>query len=173
MKFLNKKTLIYAGIITALLGGTGAYLYAKEKQEEKVVVRYVDPFEYFDKMHEKFFNDSFFMENRISYNTFKIDLKENDKEYTVEAEMAGIKKEDIKINYDNEYLMISVSSNQSNENKSDNYIKKERNFSEQSRSFYLPSVKKEEIKAKLENGILKVILPKGAKTNKNTSIKID
>jgi HSP20 family molecular chaperone IbpA len=114
MKFLNKKTLIYAGIITAILGGTGAYLYAKEKQEEKVVIKYVDPFEYFDKMHEKFFYDSFFMENRISYNTFKIDLKENDKEYTVEAEMAGIKKEDIKINYDNEYLMISVSSNQSN-----------------------------------------------------------
>ena len=80
MKFLNKKTLIYAGIITALLGGTGAYLYAKEKQEEKVVIRYVDPFEYFDKMHEKFFNDSFFMENRISYNTFKIDLTKTEEQ---------------------------------------------------------------------------------------------
>lgn len=173
MKFLSKKTLIYAGIITALLGGTGAYIYAKEKQEEKVVVRYVDPFEYFDRVHQKIFNEGFFTDRKINYSTFRIDLRENEKEYIVDAEMPGIKKEDIRLNYENEYLIITVSTKESIENSNENFIKKERNFNEQMRSFYLPNVKKEEIKAKLENGILRVTLPKGPKTTKNTSIKID
>lgn len=174
MKWLNKRYLIYGSLILGIFGGASVYIYSKEKKEEsKIVIKYVDPFEYFHQMDKSFFDDNFFSEPKLLESSFKIDIKENEKEYLVEAELPGVKKEDIKINYANEYLIISTSTGMSTEENKENYIKEERNFSEMTRSFYLPNVKKEEIKAKLENGVLKLNLIKGEKTNKDTSIKIE
>lgn len=174
MKWLNKRYLIYGTLLLTIFGGASAYVYSKEKKEEsKIIIKYVDPFEYFHQINKSFFDDNFFSEPKFLESSFRIDIKENEKEYLVEAELPGIKKEDIKINYTNEYLTISTSTGVNTEEKKENYIKKERKFSEMTRSFYLPNVKKEEIKAKLENGVLKLNLMKVEKTNKDTSIKIE
>ena len=172
MKINNKKHLLYGVLALGILASSGAYLYAKEKNEEKEIVRYIDPFEYFDIMNEKLLNDSFFNES-MERSSFKIDVKEEEKQYIVEAELSGMKKENIQVNYENEYLIISTKSSVNNEEKKENYIKKERNFSEQSRSIYIPNVKETEIKAKFENGLLTIIMPKGEKIRKDKGIKID
>ncbi|MFQ9616789.1 MAG: Hsp20 family protein, partial [Clostridium butyricum] len=51
----------------------------------------------------------------------------------------------------------------------DSYIRKERSYGQFSRSFYFDNVKQDKIRAKFENGELKVILPKELKSKENSS----
>lgn len=171
MNLPNKKAIVYGLLALGLLTSTGAYLYAKEKQSAKEVMEYMDPFEYFDKVSDRFFRESFYSDAMQS--TFKLDVKDDEKKYLVEAELPGVKKEDIRIDYEGNTLYILVSQSTNNEDKKENYIKKERSFSQKSRAIYLPYVNKNEIKATLQNGVLTINMPKGDKKESSTQIKID
>ena len=77
--------------------------------------------------------------------------------------MPGFKKEDIKAQLKDGYLTISASTSANNDeqDKDGRYIRRERYAGSCSRSFYVgEGVKEEEIRAKFENGILKLSIPK-------------
>ncbi len=89
----------------------------------------------------------------------RTDIKENDKDYEMEIELPGMDKGDIAIELEDGYLSISAGKSEKQTADKGNYIRRERSFS-CSRSYYVGDVKKEDIKAKYENGILTVIIPK-------------
>ena len=73
--------------------------------------------------------------------------------------MPGLEKKDIGLSVKDGYLNISVQKSESEKDENEKYIRRERSFS-CSRSYYIGDVSKEEIKAKYENGILRVSIPK-------------
>lgn len=93
---------------------------------------------------------------------FKLDVKENDKGYKVEAEMPGVKREDISLDLNDGYLTISVASKQTSEEKDDDekIIHQERRDTYMERSVYLPEAADEGVDARLENGELIIAVPK-------------
>ena len=98
-----------------------------------------------------------------SANLMRTDVKETDNSYELDMDMPGFDKGDIKAELKNGYLTISASSNRNNDEKDKDgkYIRRERYTGSCSRSFYVgDDMKQEDIKAKFENGILKVTVPK-------------
>ena len=90
----------------------------------------------------------------------KVDVKENESEYVVEAELPGAEKDDITLELRDELLTISVEKKDEIEEENNNYIRKERHFGTMSRSFYVDNIDGEKVNAKFENGILYITLPK-------------
>ena len=124
-------------------------------------------------MFNDFFNDDMLSKFNSS-GSFKTDIKETPEEYIVHAELPGVKKEDIKIDYNNNYLTISATRNNESEEKKDNYIRRERSYGSVSRGFYISNVNKDSIKAKFDNGVLNIELPKKeVTTNNSTQILIE
>ncbi|WP_027399023.1 Hsp20/alpha crystallin family protein [Anaerovorax odorimutans] len=115
---------------------------------------------YYD-MLDDFFDTGIFNPRSIRNDTFKMDIKEEEKAYIIEAEMPGINRENISIDYENENLTIGVKSCQIvNEEEENNYIHKERRATSMHRSVYLKDIDVKNIDAKLENGILIINIPK-------------
>jgi HSP20 family protein len=127
----------------------------------------------FDNMLDDFFSDSWPTRRSLMADTFKIDVQENEKAYTVEAEMPGISKGDVGIDYDDGRLRISVKRENQTEEKKKNYIHKERSFSSMSRSVYLDGTNGEGITANLLNGVLTVSVPKQIKPDTSKHIEIN
>ena len=98
------------------------------------------------------------------FNTMmKTDIRDTDGSYELDIDMPGFKKEDIKAQLKDGYLTISAatSANNDEQDKEGRYIRRERYAGSCSRSFYVgEGVKEEDIKAKFENGILKLSIPK-------------
>ena len=119
---------------------------------------------------EDLFNDWFsfpdFDKKYYGKNTdqvMKTDIKEKDKEYEVDIELPGYKKEDVKAELKDGYLTISAAKNVSTEDKKEDgkYIRKERFSGNVSRSFYVgEDMTQEDIHAKFEDGILRLTVPK-------------
>ncbi len=106
------------------------------------------------------FERSFFGRNDVA--EFKTDITENEKEYVLEAELPGFKKEDIKVDIDNNYLTVFAERKSSNDekDKKGNVIRRERSYGSFSRSFDITGVKTDDITAEYCDGILKLTLPK-------------
>ncbi len=95
----------------------------------------------------------------------KTDIKENEHNYELEMEMPGFDKNDIDMQLKNGYLTVSAQRNESKDekDKAGNYIRRERRYGKSSRSFYVGEhIKESDIDAKLEHGILSIIVPKKA-----------
>lgn len=94
--------------------------------------------------------------------SFKVDVKDNGEAYELTADLPGLKKEDISLSYDNNYLTLSAHREENNEQKDDNgnYIRRERSSGQMSRFFYITGVDNENAKAEFKDGVLKVDLPK-------------
>ena len=93
----------------------------------------------------------------------KTDIRDAENSYDLDIDMPGFKKEDIKAQLKDGYLTISASTNGNSDEKDKNgrYIRRERYAGSCSRSFYVgEGVKEEDIKAKFEDGILKLSVPK-------------
>ncbi len=98
-----------------------------------------------------------------SVNVMRTDVKEKDDSYELNIDMPGYKKEDVKAELKNGYLTISATTKSDKDEKDDDgkYIRRERFYGSCSRSFYVgEDVKQEDIKAKFEDGILKISVPK-------------
>lgn len=96
-------------------------------------------------------------------NMMKTDIKQTDAGYEMDIDLPGFKKEDVIAKLENGYFTISASKGVDKDEKNDEgvYIRRERYVGQCSRSFYVgEDVKQEEIKAKFEDGILKVFIPK-------------
>ncbi len=93
----------------------------------------------------------------------RTDIKETEGGYELDIDLPGYKKEDVQAQLKEGYLTISASMNKDNGEKDKNgkYIRRERYFGSCSRSFYVgEAVTQEDIKARFEDGILKVSVPK-------------
>lgn len=113
----------------------------------------------FDNFVNSFFNDDFSTMFSGS-GKFNADIKESADKYTVKADLPGVKKEDVSLEYNNGYLTVSAKRDEDTKDEKENYIRRERRYGEFSRSFYVDNVDEANIKAKFENGELKVVLPK-------------
>jgi HSP20 family protein len=111
-------------------------------------------------MFDDFFDDNFFNMRSLKNDTFKMDVKDQDTHYLIEAEMPGTKKEEIKLEYLDNHLVIRVEKQEEVNEETENYIHKERRSSSMQRSIYLKDVNLKDIDAKLEDGILKIKIPK-------------
>lgn len=128
----------------------------------------------FDQMIDSFFNDDFMIPSVFNNNPFRADMKENEHEYIIEADLPGIKKEAINIEYKNNYLNVSAKKENSTEEKNGNYVRKERRSGEFKRSFYIDGIEENKIDASFKDGVLKIILPKNQKEiNGKRKIKIN
>ncbi|WP_461613121.1 heat shock protein Hsp18 [Clostridium sp. Marseille-QA1073] len=112
----------------------------------------------FNQLMNQFFDDDFL--GRFNNNSFSVDLKEDEKSYVIEADLPGIKKEDISVEYNNGYLTISAKREELVEDKKDNYVRKERSYGTFKRSFYVDDIDEDNIDAKFDNGVLNIVLPK-------------
>lgn len=88
----------------------------------------------------------------------KTDIREEVNKYIMEIDLPGLKKEDILINYENDYLTIKAVKKV--ELKTEVYVRRERFYGEVKRSFYIGEKKESDIKANYENGILTISFPK-------------
>ena len=106
-------------------------------------------------------NDLFFG-NRYS-TLLKTDVKEKDGNYEFEIELPGFQKEDIQAKLEDGYLTISASRDESKDEKDDNgnYIRRERYSGKCQRSFFVgKEIREDDVKARFENGILQLVVPK-------------
>lgn len=128
-------------------------------------------FESFYNMLDDFFNDSLPAGRSLLRDTFKIDIQETDSEYLIEAELPGVKKEDIDLAIEEDNLCISVSSEEEINKEESNYIHRERRIGSMARRIRLANANLGKTQAKLEEGILTVTVPKEEKAS--GSLKID
>lgn len=97
----------------------------------------------------------------------KMDVKEDDKSYTVHAEMPGVNKEDIQVTIDGNQVSISAEVKQQKEEKEgEKVLRSERYYGKVARSFTLGSdVDESKAEAKYLHGVLELVLPKKAATS--------
>ncbi len=127
----------------------------------------------FYNMLDDFFNDSWMPDRSLMRDTFKIDIQEKDTEYLVEAELPGVKKEEIDLNIDNENLCISVKRSEEINKDGKNYIHRERREGCMSRRIHLAGGKMENIKARLNDGVLSITVPKNEVLEEKRKIEIE
>ena len=117
-------------------------------------------YDLFNAFHD--FENDFFGENALQ--SFKTDIKDTGDAYVLEADLPGVKKEDIHIDIDDDILSIHVEHKDSKGEKDDkgDYIRRERYYGSYSRSFNVSEIDVEGIKAAYENGVLTLTMPKKA-----------
>ena len=110
-------------------------------------------------------------------NLMKTDVHENEEDYEMDMDLPGFKKDQIKINLEDGYLTISAAKEHDSEKKKHGkVIRQERYSGAMQRSFYVgDGVKTEDVKAKFEDGVLKLSIPKRELKQRpsNTTIAIE
>jgi HSP20 family protein len=94
--------------------------------------------------------------------SIKVDVKEDDKSYTVRADVPGVKKEDIQVDVEGNMVSLRAEAKQEKEEKKgEKVIYSERSYGMVSRSFSLPAeVDSKDAKAEYKDGVLSLTLPK-------------
>jgi HSP20 family protein len=94
----------------------------------------------------------------------RMDVKEDDKAYMVQAEMPGVKKEDIQVSIDGNQVSIAAEvKSEKVEKQGEKVLRSERYYGKLYRAFSLPQdVDQDSAKARYENGVLELTLPKKA-----------
>ena len=117
-----------------------------------------------------YFNDTLFDDvfNTPSTNgNMNVDIQEFENHYLLDFELPGFKKENIKAELRDGYLTVSATRNDDNEQSEGNYIRRERFMGQVVRSFYVgEQITQEDIKARFDNGILTIEVPKKEKVEK-------
>lgn len=109
----------------------------------------------FDELEKNFWNSGL-----VNAGGFKTDVLDQGDHYLLEAELPGFKKEDIHIDIEENYLLITAQTSEEKNEEKKNYVKRERYQRTFTRQFNIADVKADEIAAQYEHGILKVTLPK-------------
>lgn len=124
-------------------------------------------------MIDDFFNNSFLPVRNLYNDTFKVDVKESDKDFLVEAELPGISKEDVKLDYNDSRLTINVNHEEKVDEEKDHYIHRERKRTSMQRGIYLKDIVPEEISAQLKDGVLKIVVPKKERSDNTFNIEVN
>lgn len=122
--------------------------------------------DYDDSFVDEFFNSDFFSPALMN-NSFNVDVKETKDSYLMEADLPGVNRESIDLEYENNYLTISAKRSDTVEENGNNYVRRERRSGEFKRSFYVDNVEENKIDAVFNDGVLKITLPKQEKERAN------
>ena len=130
-----------------------------------------------NRLFDRFFGKELFDDDEqlSQMNWFPVvDIKENKDEFTVSAELPGMKKEDVHITFSDGKLVIEGERKKEQEEKEANYHRVERSYGKFSRTFQLPSgIQANKIAADFKDGILKVKLPKSEEVKpKEIEVKV-
>ncbi|MDY4582650.1 MAG: Hsp20/alpha crystallin family protein [Candidatus Faecousia sp.] len=119
-----------------------------------------NPFREMEDLERSFFGEPFF-ENR-DLAEFKTDVTDEGDHYLLEADLPGFDKKDIHLDINGDVLTIQAErhSRVEEKDKKDRVIRVERSYGSYSRQFDLSSVNADQIKAKYDNGVLTLTLPK-------------
>lgn len=124
----------------------------------------------FNTFFKDWFDDSYFDKVAVGTSIPAVNIKDNEKDFTVSIAAPGLKKEDFKIALNHNVLTISSEQKSEKEEKEEGkFTRREYSYSSFSRSFTIPdTVETDQIDAKYENGELKILLPKKEKAVKVT-----
>jgi HSP20 family protein len=93
-----------------------------------------------------------------------LDVIERDDRYVLRADLPGIKPDDVKIEVEDDVLTVSAEHEESEEEKKDNYLRRERRYGSFSRSVTLPKgVTADQVEATCKDGVVEVGFPKPGK----------
>jgi len=119
--------------------------------------------DFFDDLDRDFFDEPMPVRRVNGHSSLmRTDITKKNGNYELAVELPGYKKDDVSLELENGYLNISAKHNESKEEKNDKgeVIRSERYAGNMARSFYVgDDVKEEDVKAKFEDGILKVTIP--------------
>ena len=163
---MNRKILI----LTTSLFLLGANIVGAEENKNFIPLvpfeknnQTVTPENLFDQMFANPLNEARFV-------PFPVDLKEVGDVYQLEADLPGVKKEDINLQYTNNYLTITAKRDAVQEEKPQvNYLCQERSYGQLQRVFYMVNVAGDKITAEFKEGVLKIVLPKKDATATTTN----
>ena len=105
-------------------------------------------------------------DERPETQTIRMDVREGEKNYTVHAELPGVKKEDVQVSIEGNTLAVSAEMKKaSQEQEGDKLLRRERYYGKLYRGISLgQEVDEANASARFENGVLELILPKKAVT---------
>ena len=107
---------------------------------------------------EYIYNDDIESEDKYA---MPVELHEKDNEYSVKAELPGVKKEDLDIDIDKNHITINAKKEEELKEDTKGYRKSEFKYGEFSRTVYFPQeINIDKTKATLEHGILSIVAPK-------------
>lgn len=112
---------------------------------------------------EEFFGRKNSLYEKHAKNMMKTDIRESDNGYEVAIDLPGFKKEEISADLKNGCLTVTAKKelDKDEEDKNGNYIRRERYYGNCQRSFYIgDGVSEEDIRAKFEDGLLKLSIPR-------------
>ena len=122
-----------------------------------------NPFREMEEFEKKFFANPFagFFETP-AFAEFKTDVADEGDHYLLEADLPGFEKKDIHLDVNGDVLRVHAErhSRFEEKDKENKVVRMERSFGSYDREFDISGIKAEEIKAKYENGVLKLVLPK-------------
>ena len=128
-------------------------------------------------MPRGFYIDDLFdeMSKDSSRGQMKCDIYEDEKEYHIDIDIPGYKKEEIKIESNDGILTVTAEKNieKNEENKKKKYIRKERFYGKTYRSFSFTDIDEDRIDAKLEHGTLLLTIPNNSKEETKKIISIN
>ena len=101
-----------------------------------------------------------------------LDIKEDKEKYTIDVEIPGIEKKDLKISVKKDNLIIQGEKKEIKKKEEESYLRVERSYGNFMRSVKLPTeINQEQITAKYNNGVIKIVLPK-TKTDKANEVQV-
>jgi len=119
-----------------------------------------DPFRAFDEMERNFFGNG----QNSALSAFRTDVIDTGDAYKLDAELPGFKKEDIKIDVENDVLTISAERKVESDENKPNFVKRERFYGSFSRSFDVSGIEVDGIQAAYNDGVLTLTMPKKVET---------
>lgn len=109
---------------------------------------------------DSYFPEAAYMEDMDKF-SMPVEMTDKGKDYQIKAELPGIKKENLDIDIDKNYLTINAEKNEEKTEEENSYKKTEFRYGTYSRTIYFPEeIDIEKTQAKLEDGILKIDAPK-------------
>lgn len=133
------------------------------KQRDNSMKEYMDKYffeqpDIINKLFNNFFNNKFI--DNINTNIMNTNIEETKENYIIELKLHGFKKEQIDIQINSGYLIVKGQKRDDLNVEKNDYKARQSRIGHFQRSFKLENIDKRRINAVLENGVLKITMPK-------------
>ncbi len=102
----------------------------------------------------------------------KCDIYEDKGNYVIEADMPGLSKNDVTVDYNDGYLTIKAEKSSEDKDEKKDYIRQERFYGSMERKFYVGDIDESKVSAEFKDGVLKVCMPKETIEKPSKTIEI-